>query len=156
MVSALNLIVRKRASAVAVRGGYNRYFFPEGQPVHQFRLSQMLYAVRGFSLSIRPSLGQVVLNVNACMTPFYVPGTLMEAISRFQDRTQGALPSKFPSRVKIVTSHLGYNRTYTLTEVLGAPGPGDVFFDLPGNNPTRTSVANYFRIGKSVFTFPCL
>ena len=153
-VSALNLIIQKRASNVAIRAGKNRYFFPQEQN-RQNDLSQMLIAFKGFYSSARPSLGQVVLNVNVCMTPFYISGTLMDAIARFQDRTQGALPSHFPSRVKIVTNHLGYNRTYTLHDVRGDPGPEAVFFECSKYNPKKTSVANYFQRGKPVFTFPC-
>ena len=154
-VSALNLIIQKRASTQAMRAGKNRYFFPAEQD-RQNNLSQMLYAFKGFYSSARPSLGQVVLNVNVCMTPFYVSGTLMEAISKFQDRTQGAVPSDFPSRVKIVTNHLGYNRTYTLTEVLGAPGPENVYFDCSKYKPQKTSIANYFLKGRPVSNFPFL
>ncbi|KAF9652530.1 Piwi-domain-containing protein [Thelephora ganbajun] len=142
-VSALNLIIQKRASTEAIRAGKSRYFFPAEQD-RQNGLSQMFLAFRGFYSSARPSLGQVVLNVNVCMTPFYVSGTLMDAISRFQQRTQGALPSNFPDRVKIVTNHLGYPRTYTLSEVLGAQGPGAVYFNCSKYNPQRTSVSNYF------------
>lgn len=114
----------------------------------------MLIAFKGFYSSARPSLGQVVLNVNVCMTPFYVSGTLMDAISKFQERTQGALPSDFPSRVKVVTNHLGYNRTYSLAEVLGAPGPEAVTFDCSKYSPPKTTIANYFWKGKPVFTLP--
>lgn len=145
--SALNLIIQKRASAEAIRAGKNRYFFPAEQD-RQNGLSQMLFAFKGFYSSARPSLGRVVLNVNVCMTPFYITGTLMDAISKFQDRTQGAVPTSFPSKVKVATNHLGYNRTYTLTEVLGEPGPEAVFFECSKYNPPRTSVANYFLKGK--------
>jgi len=154
-VSALNLIVQRHASNVAIRSGKNRYFFPAEQD-RQNGLSPMFLAFKGFYSSARPSLGQVVLNVNVCMTPFYVAGTLMDAITKFQERTQGAVPSDFPSKVKVVTTHLGYNRTYTLTEVLGAGGPGDVFFDRKEKNQPKISVADYFLRSKSVFFFPCL
>lgn len=154
-LSALNLIIQKRASTVAIRAGKNRYFFPAEQDP-QNGLSQMLVAFKGFYSSARPSLGKVVLNVNVCMTPFYVSGTLMEAISNFQQRTQGALPSAFPSKVKVVTNHLGYSRTHTLTEVLGEAGPEAVFFECSKYNPPKTSVANYFLRGRLASTFPCL
>jgi len=154
-VSALNLIIQKRASTIAIRAGQNRYFFPAEQD-RQNGLSQMLLAFKGFYSSARPSLGQVVLNVNVCMTPFYVSGTLMDAISRFQERTQGAVPSDFPSRVKVVTNHLGYNRTYTLTEVLGVQGPAAISFDCSKYNPPKTTVANYFLKGKPALTLPFL
>ena len=153
-VSALNLIIQKRASVEAIRAGKNRYFFPAEQD-RQNGLSPLLFAFKGFYSSARPSLGQVVLNVNVCMTPFYLSGTLMDAISKFQQRTQGAVPSDFPSRVRIVTDHLGYNRTYTLTEVLGAPGPEAVTFECSKYSPQKTTVANYFFKGKPVSTFEC-
>lgn len=152
-VSALNLIIQKRASNLAIRAGKNRYFFPAEQD-RQSTLSPMLFAFKGFYSSARPSLGQVVLNVNVCMTPFYVSGTLMDAISRFMDRTQGAVPSQFPSKVKVVTNHLGYNRTWTLAEVLGAPGPGDVTFECSKYKPQKTTVAAYFLRGKPASAFP--
>ena len=146
-VSALNLIIQRRASTEAIRAGLNRYFFPAEQD-RQNGLSQMFFAFKGFYSSARPSLGRVVLNVNVCMTPFYVSGTLLEAISRFQQRTQGALPSHFPKKVKIVTNYLGYSRTYTLTEVLGARGPRDVTFECSKYNPPKTTVADYFLRGR--------
>ena len=153
--SALNLIIQKRASTQAMGASKNRYFFPAEQD-RQNGLSRMFFAFKGFYSSARPSLGQVVLNVNVCMTPFYLAGTLMEAISKFQDRTQGAVPSDFPSKVKIVTSYLGYNKKHTLTEVLGAPGPQAVHFDCSKYNPQKTSVAKYFLRGRpaSAFQFP--
>ena len=147
IVSALNLIIQRRASTEAARIGFNRYFFPAEQD-RQNRLSQMLLAFKGFYSSVRPSLGRVVLNVNACMTSFYVSGTLPEAISRFQQRTQGALPSNFPKNVRIVTNFLGYSRTYTLFEILGARGPRDVTFECLRYNPPTTTVADYFLRGR--------
>lgn len=108
----------------------------------------MFFAFKGFYSAARPSLGRVVLNVNVCMTPFYVSGSLMEAISRFQQRTQGALPSDFPGKVKLLTTYLGYKKIYTLSEILGVPGPADVFFDFSQFTPQRTSVANFFQHSK--------
>ena len=142
-VSALNLIIQRRASTEAARIGFNRYFFPPEQD-RQNGLSEMFFALKGFQSFARPSLGRVVLNVNVCMIPFYVSGTLLEAISRFQQRTQGALPSHFPKKVKIITNYLGYSRTYTLTEVLGARGPRDVTI----NNSSATTVADHFLRGR--------
>lgn len=143
-MSALNLIIQRRASTVAIRAGESRYFFPAEQDRQNCVLSQLFFAFKGFYSSARPSLGRIVLNVNVCMTPFYISGTLVEAINRFQQRTQGALPSDFPRRVKLVTKHTGHNRTWTLTEVRGERGPRDVFFDCSKYTPQRTSVANYF------------
>lgn len=150
-VSALNLIIQKRASVEAIRAGKNdnRYFFPAEQDRQNHVLSQVFFAFKGFYSSVRPSLGRVVLNVNVCMAPFYVSGGLVDALSGFQQRTQGALPSKFPDKVKLVTKHLGYNKIYTLSEVLGAQGPAKVFFDCSKYTQPRTSVANYFLRGKS-------
>jgi eukaryotic translation initiation factor 2C len=147
-VSALNLIIQKRASTEAIRAGKNRYFFPGEQDRQSHGLSPMFIAFQGFYSSARPSLGRVVLNVNVSMTPFYISGTLLDAIARFQQRTQGALPSKFPGKVKLVTNHTGYNKTWTLTEILGAPGPGHVYFECSKYTPKKTSVANYFLKGK--------
>jgi eukaryotic translation initiation factor 2C len=154
IVSALNLIIQKRASAAAIRAGENRYFFPAEQDRQGHGLSQMFFAFQGFYSSARPSLGRVVLNVNVCMTPFYISGTLMQAISNFQQRTHGALPSDFPKRVKLVTTHLGYNRTHTLSDILGAPGPGEVFFNCSKYDPPKTSVATYFLRGKPIPVTP--
>jgi eukaryotic translation initiation factor 2C len=123
----------------------------------------VFFAFRGFYSSARPSLGRVVLNVNVCMTPFYVSSSLMEAISKFQQRTQGALPFKFPDKVKLVTKYLGYNKIYTLSEILGAPGPAHVFFNCDLYTPQKTSVADYFLRSKSCLlshtcnlTLPCI
>lgn len=154
-MSALNLIIQRRASTAAIRAGESRYFFPDEQDRQNRVLSQLFFAFKGFYSSARPSLGRIVLNVNVCMTPFYISGTLMEAINRFQQRTQGALPSDFPRRVKLVTNHTGYNRTWTLTEIRGERGPKDVFFDCSKYTPQRTSVADYFSRGKPCPPPPC-
>ena len=82
------------------------------------------------------------------MTPFYISGSLTGAISKFRRGTQGALPSKFLKKVKLVTKHLGYNKIHTLSEILGAQGPAQVFFDCSKYKPQKTSVANYFLRGK--------
>ena len=79
------------------------------------------------------------------MTPFYVSGSLLDAISKFQQRTQGALPSKFPEKVKIVTRHLGYAKIHTLSGILA--GPRQVFFNCSKYTPPKTSVADYFLRG---------
>src|SRR4051794_29702533 len=76
LISALNLVLQSHASKNGVRVGKNRYFFPGDE--EPLQLSLGIEAIQGFFASIRPSFNQLMVNVNACMTPFFSPGKLSD------------------------------------------------------------------------------
>lgn len=61
-------------------------------------------------MSVRPAYKQLMVNVNVCMTAFYSPGNLAQAMIAFQNQTGGGMPSRFAEKLKVATTHLGYTR----------------------------------------------
>ena len=115
-LSALNLILQKYAQRNGVRVSRNKYFFPSSSERH--RLSLGVEALRGFFISVRPVYKQLVVNVNVCMTAFYVPGNLAQRMDEFLQQTGGAMPDSFVDKLKVSTRHLGYTRTYVVYGIM--------------------------------------
>ncbi|KAI0325766.1 Piwi-domain-containing protein [Cubamyces sp. BRFM 1775] len=115
-VSALNLIVQSFASKRGVRVGGNKYFFPSSD--ESFRLSLGVEAYRGFFMSIRPMYKQLMVNINVCMTAFYTPGNLAQAMMEFTRQTGGAMPQQFADKLKVSTKHLGYTKKHTIAKIM--------------------------------------
>ncbi|GJE99955.1 Piwi-domain-containing protein [Phanerochaete sordida] len=149
-ISALNLIVQKHASKHGVRvggdeerdekkrQGKSKYFFPAEE---RFALGLGIEACRGFYVSIRPNFKQLMVNINACMTAFYVPGNLAEAMLVFQQQT-GTIPSEFFEKVKVVTTHLGYPKRKAIYRIMGT-SPRKTKFKH--NTYGEITVEEYFR-----------
>ncbi|KAH9942807.1 Piwi-domain-containing protein [Amylocystis lapponica] len=110
LVSALNLVLQRHASKTGVRAGRNRYFFPTLQ---RFPLGLGLETWKGFFMSVRPTYKQLMVNINVCMTAFYVPGNLADAMMAFNRESSGGMPRSFAEKLKIQTQHLGYIRKRT-------------------------------------------
>ncbi|KAM5543406.1 hypothetical protein V8D89_002657 [Ganoderma adspersum] len=115
-LSALNLILQKYAQRNGVRVSRNKYFSPSSSERH--RLSLGVEALRGFFISVRPVYKQLVINVNVCMTAFYVPGNLAQRMDDFLQQTGGAMPDSFADKLKVSTRHLGYPRTYVVHGIM--------------------------------------
>ncbi|KAH0832184.1 Piwi-domain-containing protein [Lanmaoa asiatica] len=116
IVSAYDLVLQYHASHNGVRVGKNRYFFPPGgKPLN---LSTGLEAWRGFFMSARPVYKELMVNVGVCMTAFYKPGNLANAIMEFQRQSHGAMPQRFAQKLKVTTSHLGYKQTKPLKRIM--------------------------------------
>lgn len=117
LVSALNLVLQQHASRQGIRVGQNRYFFrasATSQP-----LSLGVEAWRGFFMSVRPMYKQLMVNINVCMTAFYKPGNLADAMMAFMQDSSGGMPKAFAEKLKVSTRHLGYIRKkgiYRLTD----------------------------------------
>jgi Argonaute linker 1 domain len=101
-------VLQRHAAKTGIRVGKNRYFFPSS--AERFELGLGIEAWRGYFASVRPTYKQLMVNVNACMTAFYTPGNLAEAILAFNQRSKGGMPSKFAEKIKVTTKHLGYKR----------------------------------------------
>ena len=116
LVSALNLILQKYAQKNGVRVSKTKYFFPASSQHHSLSLG--VEAFRGFFMSVRPMYKQLTVNINVCMTAFYVPGPLATRMDEFLRQTGGAMPHTFFERLKVSTKHLGFTRKYTLHRIM--------------------------------------
>jgi hypothetical protein len=87
-----------------------------------------------------------MVNVNVCMTPFYVPGNLAEALKAFNRKSVGGmltLPRGFGKSLKVTTRHLGYPARKPLFDIANTPARRTFFScdELGG----RVSVEQYFQ-----------
>lgn len=141
LISAYNLVLQRQASKTGVRVGENRYFFPSSS--ENFSLGPGLEAFRGYYASVRPTYKSLMVNVNVCMAPFYVPGNLADILKTFQRLSHGAMPQRFLSKIKVTTSHLGYKRKRPIFAIETRTA-AQISFDCPelGGN---VSVQKYFE-----------
>lgn len=116
LISALNLVLQQHAARTGTRVGQNRYFFQTSN--NDIPLSLGLFARQGFFLSVRPTFKQLMVNINVCMTAFYEPGNLAEAMFAFQRRSKGGMPNSFVERLQVVTHHLPYPKKYTARKIV--------------------------------------
>ncbi|THH32716.1 hypothetical protein EUX98_g1439 [Antrodiella citrinella] len=118
LISALNLVLQQHAARTGIRFGKNRYFFPSTN--RDIPLSLGLFARQGFFLSVRPTFKQLMVNINVCMTAFYEPGNLAQAMLAFQRQSKGGMPNSFVERLQVITHHLPYPKKYTARKVTNA------------------------------------
>ena len=141
LVGAYNLVLQHHASHNGVRVGKNRYFFPSsGQ---RLELSTGVEAWRGFFMSARPVYKELMVNVGVCMTAFYKPGNLAQAMMEFQSKSQGAMLRRFAQKLKVTTSHLGYTQTKPLKDIMSTTAKTAVFQCDEFN--AKLSVQEYFK-----------
>ena len=142
MISALNLVIQQYASrSGAVRVGKNRHFFPTAEDKRSLGLG--VDAWKGFYTSVRPSYGQLLVNVNVCMTAFFVPGNLAEAMKEFNRQSRGGMPSAFKKSIKVTTRHLGYKRKKPIRAIM-SKSARDTMFDCDEFGG-KISVEQYFK-----------
>ncbi|THH04985.1 hypothetical protein EW145_g5129 [Phellinidium pouzarii] len=115
IISAFNLITTSHAAHTGVLFGKNRYYFPPSKftpPESAFQLSSGLEAWKGFFASVRPVYKNLMVNVNICMSAFYVPyARLSDAIIKYEQQSRGSSnPHLFYKRVRVTTKHLGYRK----------------------------------------------
>ncbi|KAI1784815.1 Piwi-domain-containing protein [Ganoderma leucocontextum] len=116
LVSGLNLILQKHAQKNGVRVSKTKYFFPSSSQHHHLSLG--VEAFRGFFMSVRPMYKQLMVNINVCMTAFYVPGPLEQRMDQFLHETRGAMPQSFADKLKVSTRHLGFTRKHTIHRIM--------------------------------------
>ncbi|KAF9530114.1 argonaute-like protein [Crepidotus variabilis] len=141
LVSALNLVLQHHANRTGVRVGKSRYFHPQIAEKHP--LGMGLTAVQGFYASVRPSLNQLLVNVNVCMTAFVNPGNLADRLNEFNQNSRGAMPTLPKAMVKSIrvkTLHLGYKKKLF---AIGTTSARNTFFDCEELGG-KTSVEQYF------------
>ena len=151
MISALNLILQQYASRKGVRVGRNKYFFPSSAEHHPLSLGVEAY--RGFFMSVRPMYKQLMVNINVCMTAFYTPGNLAEAMLAFSRQTGAGMPQSFADRLKVSTKHLGYTRKHTIFRIMTSKTAAKEKFDCPELGGMIT-VENFFKRSTSPSILP--
>ena len=142
IVGAHNLVLQHHASHNGVRVGKNRYFFPSG--LQAMELSIGVEAWRGFFMSARPVYKELMVNVGVCMTAFYKPGNLAQAIMEFERQSKGAMLKRFAQKLKVTTSHLGYKQTKPLRDIMTTTAQ-NTFFPCEEFNSPKMSVEQYFK-----------
>ncbi|EJD00490.1 Piwi-domain-containing protein [Fomitiporia mediterranea MF3/22] len=113
IISAFNLVTSFHADRTGILCGKNRYFFPpDVLKESPFALGDGLEAWKGFFSSVRPVYKSLMVNVNVCMSAFYIPHSkLSDAILEFQRRSRGAgAPRNLDGGVRVTTTHLGYRK----------------------------------------------
>lgn len=142
VVSALNLILQRKASQAGYRVGRNRFFYDDEE---RGVLGPRLIAYMGFYSSVRPVQNQFMVNVNVCMTAFHEPGKLSDALMAFSRGSFGAIPREFMSKVKVSTKHLGYTRKYTVKRIVGGKTAASEKFKCDEYGGGVISVEEYFK-----------
>jgi len=140
LVSAINLILQTHATRTGVRVGQNRYFFPSQE---RFNLSPGVEAWKGFFMSARPVYKELMVNVGVCMTAFYKPGNLADAIMEFNRTSNGAMLQRFAQKLKVTTSHLGYKQKKPVKKIMHTSAT-QTFFNCEEFGG-KISVADYFK-----------
>jgi hypothetical protein len=136
-------VLQQQSANTGVRVGKNRYFFPFSD-MPKIELGLGVEAWKGFFTSVRPTYKQLMVNVNVCMTAFYMPGNLAEAIVAFQRSSLGAMPRRFSQGIKVTTTHLGYKMRKPLKRIMDKPA-NQTFFEH--DKYGRVSVEQYFKRG---------
>ncbi|KAG2357054.1 Piwi-domain-containing protein [Suillus spraguei] len=140
LVSAVNLVLQTYAANTGVRVGKNRYFFPSEE---RFELALGLEAVKGFFTSARPAFNELMVNVGVCMTAFYRPGNLADAIMAFQRSSDGAMLQRFTQKLKVTTRHLGYKQKKPIKKIMPMSARRTFFHCEEYNG--KISVEEYFK-----------
>lgn len=144
-LSAMNLVVQSYASKHGVRVGRNKYFFPS--PTEHYVLSLGVEAHRGFFMSIRPMYKQLMVNINVCMTAFYTPGNLAQAMMAFQQQSQNGMPQAFANRLKVATRHLGYTKKSTIFKIMTSLTARTARFDCEEFG-RKVTVEEFFKLSE--------
>ncbi|OCH91566.1 Piwi-domain-containing protein [Obba rivulosa] len=139
LFSALNLVLQHRASSAGVRVGKNKYFLPSS--TKRALLGPGLEARSGFFVSARPTVKQLMVNVNPCMAAFYCPGNLADRMIELCN-SNGGMPLPFEG-IKVTTQYHGHTRKYKIFNVMDKSAAEMKFYDAKlGDNVT---VQDFFQ-----------
>ncbi|KAJ3475945.1 hypothetical protein NLI96_g11497 [Meripilus lineatus] len=142
IISALNLVLQQHAARTGIRFGKGRYFFPQ---MESHYLAPGLEAKKGFFVSVRPAFKELMVNINVCMTAFYVPGNLAIAMMEFSRQSRGKLPIDLMLRMKVITRYRGYPMKKTIFKVAADNDtPARTNINCPEFGGT-ISVASFFK-----------
>jgi hypothetical protein len=124
VIAALNLVMQRQAAQQGWRFGRNRYFFNDN---NKSRIGPRIWALMGFYSSVRPGNKVPFVNVNICMSAFYEPGKLSDALRSFLGSSFDAVPREFMRKVKVSTRYLGYKRVMTIQRVVSSSAVRQTF-----------------------------
>lgn len=126
-------------------GAQNSKFFPlENWEAES--LGPGLLALKGYSASVRTSIGRLLVNVNVCTSAFVQGGRLDQIVERFG--SEFLLAEKFLIKRRIVTDYHGSQR-HKVIQGFARDGRGNILnsqqalITIEGGG--RISVAEYFR-----------
>jgi eukaryotic translation initiation factor 2C len=107
VLNALNIVASKCFGDGVFRLGANKFFVEAGNtPLGNSPLT----AIRGYFYSIRPGMGHILLNVNACTSAFLQPVTLDVLLSEANKKLFG---KDWPSFLTGLRVYIDYNRGRT-------------------------------------------
>jgi eukaryotic translation initiation factor 2C len=90
------------------------------------------------------------VNVNVCMSAFYEPCNLVQAIQAFQQNSRGAIPSRFVSKLTVRTRHNGHKKQ--VKRIMSLPA-SKTTFDCEEYGG-KITVAEFFK--RSAFELACV
>ncbi|KAF8523721.1 Piwi-domain-containing protein [Hysterangium stoloniferum] len=140
LLSALNIILAKFAFTRGVKVGRDRFFFKGAGG--SMDLSGGLEAWKGFYSSVRPTVNNLMVNVNVCYTAFYKEQNLALALEEFAHASFRAYPGKFVEGIRVQPTHLSYRPKKTVRRI--APHADTIKFqcaELGG----QVTVQQYFE-----------
>lgn len=94
-------------------------------------------------MSARPVFKELMVNVGVCMTAFYTPGNLADAMMEFQRKSKGGMPRSFTDKLKVTTRHLGYQQTKPMNKVMSTTARKTTFYCDEYNK--EVSIAEFFQ-----------
>ena len=111
-IQAMNIILAKfpSKSISMVPVGRNKFFVLSDDNQLRFDLGSGLIALKGFYTSIRPSVGNVLCNLNVCTTAFYEPIRVSDSCMKFLNM-RNPPGNRFPQQaVRTLKSHFRHVR----------------------------------------------
>ncbi|RKO93090.1 Piwi domain-containing protein [Blyttiomyces helicus] len=151
-IMALDILLRHRPSLVYTTVG--RCFYTPDSAASIANGAQLW---QGFHQSIRPTRGQMLINLDVSATAFYQPGPVIEMVAKILGR-QGPQDLRAPLMdkdriklekslrgLKIVVTHRGQiRRKYRIAKITPTPTNRTMFSVGEPGSGTEDSVANYF------------
>ncbi|KAJ8580661.1 argonaute-like protein [Rhizopogon salebrosus TDB-379] len=152
-LTALNVVVRMEPT---MKYPFNvRSFFTNRETKD---IGSGLVLWRGYFQSVRPAIGQLLINVDISTGTMYKPGSLMDLCLEFFGRPgqhavlspRNGLPDRerirlqrFVSGIRIRTTYAGENKSPRVVKKLSNAGAADLSFTL--RDGTSRTVAQYFQ-----------
>ena len=104
VINALNIVISKCFEGGVFRLGANKFFIEAGNvPL----VGSPLSTIRGYFYSIRPGMGHILLNVNACTSAFLQPVTLDVLMSTANQKLFGKDHPSFLTGLRV---YIDYTR----------------------------------------------
>ncbi|KAJ3387739.1 argonaute 1 [Lobulomyces angularis] len=150
---ALDILLRHRPSLLYTTVGRCFYTSDSSQSIAN---GAQLW--QGFHQSIRPSRGQMLINLDVSATAFYQPGPILEIMAKIlgknspNDLRQGITDKdrikleKALKGIKVVVTHRGQiRRKYRISKITNTPAHRTMFPLGEAANMQEESVSNYFK-----------